>query len=281
MKLLNIIDRALPPEPWAEGDNIPWNNPDFSRRMLKVHLDQSDDAASRRTGIIETHVDWILGSLLKDEPGKVLDLACGPGFYTSQLAKLGHECVAIDYSPAAIEYAREQAETEGLRIDYRLGDIRETDFGGGYDLVMLIFGEFNVFSREQAIELLKRMNSALAPGGIMLLEAQSYDGVRNSGTEPCSWYASSGGLFSDRPHICLKEAFWDEARKIATKRYYVVDTASGEVTRHAQSMQAYDADAYLSLLQKNGFAEIEFYPLLGGAEDYCAGDLVTVVARKT
>ena len=74
--------------------------------------------------------------------------------------------------------------------------------------------------------------------------------------------------------------FWDEELEIATKRYYVVDTASSEVARYAQSMQAYDSDAYLSLLQEHGFAEIEFYPLLGGAEDNCVGNLITIVARK-
>ncbi len=279
-RLADIVDRSLPPEPWAEGDNIPWNDPDFSRRMLKEHLDQSYDAASRRAEIIEKHINWIHGSLLKSKPGKILDLGCGPGFYASRLAKSGHKCIGIDYSPASIEYAREQAKAEDLDIDYRLGDIRETDFGEAYDLAMLIFGEFNVFSREQGVQLLNRINSALAPNGILLLEAQSYDGVKMSGNAPPSWYASPGGLFSDAPHICLTETFWDEELEIATKRYFVVDASGGEVARYAQSMQAYDADAYLSLLKEHGFTEIEFYPLLGGAEDNCIGNLITIVARK-
>lgn len=280
MNLLGIINRILPPEPWAEGDNIPWNDPGFSGRMLKEHLDQSYDAASRRADIIEKHVNWIHGSLLKGEPSKILDLACGPGLYASRLTELGHDCVAIDYSPASIEYARGQAEAEGLDIDYRLGDLRETDFGSGYDLAMLIFGEFNVFNREQGTELLNRINDALAPDGILLMEPQSYDGVKKSGSTPPSWYASPSGLFSDRPHICLKEAFWDEIREIATIRYFIQDAESGQIARYAQSMQAYDSGAYLSLLQERGFAEIEFYPLLGGAEDNCTGDLITIVGRK-
>lgn len=32
--ILDIIDRAPKPTPWSEGDNIPWNEPDFSERML-------------------------------------------------------------------------------------------------------------------------------------------------------------------------------------------------------------------------------------------------------
>lgn len=49
MNLLDIPGRTQPPEPWAEGDNIPWHDPDFSRRMLNEHLSQEHDAASRRT----------------------------------------------------------------------------------------------------------------------------------------------------------------------------------------------------------------------------------------
>ncbi|MCP4228923.1 MAG: class I SAM-dependent methyltransferase [bacterium] len=280
MNLLDIINRTLPPEPWAEGDNIPWNDPDFSRRMLKEHLDQSYDAASRRTEIIDKHVNWIHGSLLKGEPGKILDLGCGPGLYSSRLAKLGHECTGIDYSPASIEYAREQADAKGLNIDYRLGDIRETGFGGGYGLAMLIFGEFNVFCREHSTELLKRINDALPPDGILLMEAQTFNAVKSKGNEPRSWFASEGGLFSDEPHICLKENFWDKSREVATTRYIVVDAESGVSTSFAQSAQGYDTDGYKSLLDKYGFVEVEFYPLLGGVKDECAGDLITIVARK-
>ena len=49
MNLLNLTHRTSPPEPWAEGDKLPWHDPDFSRRMLREHLSQAHDAASRRT----------------------------------------------------------------------------------------------------------------------------------------------------------------------------------------------------------------------------------------
>ena len=39
-KLVSIIGRQLPPTPWVEGDNIPWQDPAFSERMLVEHLSQ-------------------------------------------------------------------------------------------------------------------------------------------------------------------------------------------------------------------------------------------------
>jgi len=59
MELTAVIERKLPPEPWEEGEKIPWNDPGFSARMLQEHLSQDHDAASRRSQVIERHVAWI------------------------------------------------------------------------------------------------------------------------------------------------------------------------------------------------------------------------------
>lgn len=71
--------------------------------------------------------------------------SCGPGLYSTRLARLGHTCVGIDFSPASIRYARETAEREELACTFRHEDIRSADYGSGYNLAMLIFGEINVF----------------------------------------------------------------------------------------------------------------------------------------
>ena len=60
--ILDLIKRKAVPEPWAEGDNIPWSEPGFSERILAEHLSQAHDAASRRFEIIDKHAEFsILG----------------------------------------------------------------------------------------------------------------------------------------------------------------------------------------------------------------------------
>ena len=46
MKIPDLIERKAIPQPWGEGDNIPWNEPGFSERMLAEHLSQAHDMAS-------------------------------------------------------------------------------------------------------------------------------------------------------------------------------------------------------------------------------------------
>lgn len=267
MKLTDIVRRPSVPRPWAEGEKIPWNDPGFSERMLSEHLSQAHDAASRRFEIIDRHVGWIHDQVLKGNPARILDLGCGPGLYTSRLARLGHLCVGIDFSPASIAYAREQAEEAGLECTYFEHDIRTADFGAGYGLVMLVFGELNVFRPEEAKGILTKACRALLPGGFLLLEPHAFNKVVEIGSQPSSWYSADEGLFSSEPHLCLQENLWDADHNVAIERYYVIDAATGKVTYSSSSMQAYTNEEYQSLLAECGFGRVTLYPSLGEGAD--------------
>jgi len=277
MKISDIVQRQAEPQPWSEGDNIPWNEPGFSQRMLKEHLSQEHDAASRRSAIIDRHVHWIDAHLLQSQPSSILDLGCGPGLYASRLAKLGHTCTGIDFSPASIRYARQQATAGNTYIE---ADIRQASFSAGYDLVMLIFGEFNVFRPADARVILLKAWQALKPGGILLLEPHTFAAVRAMGDQPSRWYSTASGLFADQPHLCLQECRWDETSRAITWRYYIIDAAAGEVNRYASSMQAYSDEQYRQVLNDCGFEAAAFYPSLAGETIPGQEDLMAVTARK-
>jgi len=275
MNLLDLINRTGVPEPWSEGEKIPWDEPGFSGRMLKKHLSQDHDAASRRFEHIDAHVDWIHRELLGERLMRVLDLGCGPGLYASRLARLGHTCTGIDFSPASIAYARDEAQRDGLACTYVQGDIRTTDYGTGFDMVMFIFGELNAFRPEGAETILRKACGALADGGMLLLEVSRFEALEKWGKSGPSWYTSPTGLFSERPHLYLEEAFWDEEQRVVTNRFFVVDAETGEVTPHAMGTQAYTDEEYRGLLERCGFEDVTFFPSLpGGAE------LFPIVARK-
>jgi hypothetical protein len=145
---------------------------------------------------------------------------------------------------------------------------------------MLIFGEFNVFSRTDSRVILQKSRSALADGGILLLEPHTFSAVRETGKRVPSWYSAESGLFSDRPHICLEESFWDAGRGATTQRYTIIDALTGEVKRHASSMQAYTDEEYQALLEECGFGDVEFHPSLTGSVDGSQRELIVLIARK-
>ncbi|MGC1375903.1 MAG: class I SAM-dependent methyltransferase [Anaerolineales bacterium] len=277
MNLTDIVNRNMELEPWAEGEKIPWNDPEFSKRMLKEHLTQQHDAASRRTVTIRKHVQWIHNHLLGGQPSRILDLGCGPGLYASRLAKLGHTCTGIDFSPASIEYATAHAP-EGCA--YHLHDIRTADYGEGYDLVMLIFGEFDVFRAPDAESILKKSYNALKPGGQLLLEVSTVESVDQRGNQPSVWYSAKSGLFHPTPHLCLMESFWDEDSATATERFLIVDAATARVTRYAYSTRAYTDEQYQTMLTQIGFQHVSFYPSLTGEATTRPDEMYVVLAQK-
>jgi SAM-dependent methyltransferase len=280
-RLVSDLVNMPPPAPWREGDNIPWHDPGFSERMLQQHLSQEHDRASRRSPTIDAHVSWIHRQVLTERPASVVDLGCGPGLYASRLARLGHTCVGIDYSPASIRYATDLAARDGLPCEYRCEDIREAEYGTSRDLVMLIFGELNVFRPSDAQIILEKAREALAKGGVLLLEPHTYAGVQKRAARGRHWYAAACGLFSERPHLCLEEPHWDPATKTTTIRYVVIDAESGALNFYAQTFQAYSDDDYRTILSDCGFNEIQFFASLTGAPDESQEELEAIVARKS
>ncbi len=277
---VDIVNRAPQPAPWSEGDNIPWNAPDFSERMLAEHLSQEHDLASRKSATIDEHVDWIFSTVLEGRPGRLLDLGCGPGLYVHRLSARGCKCTGMDFSPASIRHAKETAAANKLTCRLIHADLRNEAFGEGFDLVMMIYGQFNVFPRDRAMEILKKAYAALEPGGRLLLELQAAEQIQKGGEASPSWYSAASGLFSDKPHLVLQENFWDEEAATSTTRFMVIDASTGAVSSYALSNEAYTEDELDDVLRAAGFAEVQRFPSLNGRACAEEADLPVVVARR-
>jgi len=204
--------------------------------------------------VIERQVNWLCSQLA---PGaQVLDLGCGPGFYTQLLAKRDFCCTGVDFSPASITYAQQQAQTAGLDIDYQLLDVRSYRPTKKFDFIMMTFGELNVFSAADAKNLLKHCANWLMPNGKLVVEVHSFDEVKRQGQAEPSWQRHSQGLFLDAPHLLLTEHAWDEALQTSSTLFWVIEE-NGKVTRFGSRMQAWQDEEYLQLLNECGFNNIQ------------------------
>jgi SAM-dependent methyltransferase len=101
--------------------------------------------------------------------GRALDLGCGRGQYTPELARRGWEAVGIDYVPAAIEAAA--AKSRGAdRLSYVVGDVTRLQAAGlGTFDFFLDVGCFQGLNAGQRLALGQGCRALARPGATLLL----------------------------------------------------------------------------------------------------------------
>ncbi len=243
---------------------LPWSDETFSRRSLKLHLDQGNDVNSRRQFIIQKHINWIHASILLEKPARILDLACGPGLYIEELAKLGHTCTGIDISPAAIEYAKNNNASNAI---YLCQDLLQMNLDQKFDMVLLNFGWFHNFPRTDGEKLIKQIRQLLRPEGRLLLELLHTEAIIDYGEAPPQWHHADSGIFSDSPYLFLQENFFVERENI-TKVFYYIITEDSRVKGFQQIYQAYGEKELSTLLKKLGVRELNYYNNLCEEDDF-------------
>src|SRR3990170_1768355 len=79
---------------------------------------------------------------LDPKPGeRILDLATGTGWTSRLLAKRGAKVIGADIAADLVAAARDQAKSEGLDIEYRIGDAEKLPFADGqFDAVVSTCG---------------------------------------------------------------------------------------------------------------------------------------------
>src|SRR5712691_23131 len=98
---------------------------------------------------------------------EVLDIACGSGLYGLTVAeRFQHAQLTLLDWPNVLAITRATVEQKGLldRTSFVEGDVFSVPLGGPYDLVVASH-IFHHFSEERCLELLRRLSSALKPGG--------------------------------------------------------------------------------------------------------------------
>ncbi len=115
--------------------------------------------------------DFIEKSLALAPGARVLDVPCGPGRLTLELARRGYRMTGVDISPESLDYARAQSAAEGLSIEWRLSDMRDLPWPGEFDAAFCAGNSFGYFDDAGHAEFLAAAARALKPGARFLLES--------------------------------------------------------------------------------------------------------------
>jgi SAM-dependent methyltransferase len=279
--LWRIYNRPDPPPLWQGSGNLPWNDPIFSERMLREHLDESHGAASRQAAERAAQLDWLWTQLRLAPGSRVLDLTCGPGLYAVPLAQRGARVTGVDFSPASITYARQLAQEAGVtgQCEFIGSDVRAfKPEEGAYDAALFLYGQLAVFPRTEAAALLTKAASALRPGGRLCVEL--LDPARVDKKDSSWWFTDDKGLWGERPFLHLGERRWNAAERTSVERFLILHLESGALDEIVLCDQTYEVEEMVEMMRAAGFAHVASYPAWAGLPLYDAAEWIAYRAEK-
>ncbi len=128
--------------------------------------------------VAEARAEWLEKLLRFDKTKPVLSCACGEGGIELALARRGYKVTGIDRCGTLIGFAREEAAKHGLDVTYLTADLlSEGELPGGNGFVYC-FDTLGLLSLDDEKSLLERMRAAMAPEGVMAVDAPMRTGQR-------------------------------------------------------------------------------------------------------
>lgn len=212
-------------------------------------------------------------------PGNtVLDLACGTGSLTRELAQRGYEMIGVDLSPEMLaEAAEKNQDVDGIPPIFLCQSMDKLDLYGTIDACVCCLDSVNYVTDPKKLQkAFERVYLFLMPGGVFLFDINTPEKLRGldgqvflDETEDayCVWRAE----YSKRSRIC--SYFMDIFR---------LDEETGlwERGEELHRERAYEPQELVEYLTQAGFQDIRQYGNLKMRAPKSGEDRIFFTARK-
>ncbi len=275
-ELENINTRPRPFEFYTASDL--WTDEHTSKQMLSFHLNEEIDVSSRNTAFIDRSVQWIASQFNVGTGPKIADFGCGPGLYSTRLAKREADVTGIDFSKRSIQYAQEVANREGLSIHYVNQNYLEYETDERFDLILMIMCDFCVLSPFQRKKMLDKFHTYLVSGGSVLLDAYSLKAFEQ--IEETAIYQANllNGFWSPKKYYGFLNTFKYEGEKVVLDKYTLIEA---DRTRTVYNwLQYFSPEALEREFVESGLAIEKIYSDVAGSPFDVKSKEFAIVAEK-
>jgi cyclopropane fatty-acyl-phospholipid synthase-like methyltransferase len=255
-----------------------WTDEHTSKKMLSFHLNEEVDISSRNSAFIERSVEWIASHFNIEAGTKIVDFGCGPGLYTTMLAKLQADVTGIDFSERSIQYAQKMAEKGGLNIHYINRNYLEFETDDRFDLVMMIMCDFCALSPAQRQKMLSKFYTILQTGGSVLLDVYSLAAFEQR--EETAMYEANllNGFWSPSKYYGFLNTFKYEKEKVVLDKYTIVEAE--RIRTVYNWLHYFSPEALEREFVERGFRVEDFYADVAGSTFNPESAEFSIVARK-
>ena len=202
-------------------------------------------------------IEKILKKECKARAELVLDLGCGTGKMTLELARRGYDMTGIDYSPEMLDIARNEAEKEGHDVLWLCQDMREFELYGTVDAAVCCLDCINHLEEPEDLEkCFSLVHNYLIPNGIFIFDINGKYKFENI-------YADNTFAMEEEGGLCVWENYYDSDSRLCD--FYITLFKEGDDGRYdrydeTQTERMYTVAEIKSALEK---CNMEFMYALG------------------
>ena len=268
-----------PPEPfqfYTAADL--WTDEHTSKEMLTFHLDERLDVSSRNNAFIDRSVEWIVSRFHIDAGKKIADFGCGPGLYTTRLARRHAVVTGIDFSKRSIQYAQETATRERLPIRYVNRNYLDFETDEHFHLILMIMCDFCALSPAQRKAMLAKFYRLLEPAGSVILDVYSL--IAFSERDEKTLYEPDllNSFWSPHKYYGFLNTFKYEKEKVVLDKYTLIEA---ERTRTIYNwLQYFSPEDLEKEFTACGFAVESYYSDVAGTPFSEQSKEFAVIAKK-
>lgn len=195
-------------------------------------------------------VKFIVDRLGIESGARVLDLCCGFGRHTIELARRKFEMVGLDLSMVMLKKALADAQAKNMAIKFVHGDMRKLSFKSIFDAIYNVQTSFGYFDDHSNFKVLQGIFRALKPGGVFLIETVNRDFMVNELPLRLWWKGTECMLLEEIDMDYLSGV-------LKVQRSFVFDTPNRAPWEQKIQIRLYSANEMRALLMRAGFNVLE------------------------
>ena len=161
-------------------------------------------------GLTVAEADFISEIAGLKESSKVLDIMCGYGRHSLELAARGYSVTAVDNLKDYIDDIQRAADEKQLSITAIAEDVVDLSVSSLYDAVICMGNSFAFFDRSDAVKILKKVASVLEPNGVFIINSWTIAEIAIKYFKERDWHYSgdfkclleSGYFFNPSRIVC-------------------------------------------------------------------------------
>ncbi len=185
----------------------------------------------------------------------ILDLCCGQGRHSIELAKRGFENVeGLDRSRYLIQKAKSNVKKLGLICKFREGDARKLPYPpDSFDILMILGNSFGYFeSIKDDYQVLKEVFRILKPWGKILIDLTDGEYLKDN-------FQSRSWEWIDKNYFVCRERSLSLDKQRLISREVINHVNKGVLVDQFYAERLYSRKSISEILEKLGFSDIKFH----------------------